>query len=262
VDYCRILPLILLFLPLQAQLCRAEKIHYTNGEVENAPVVSHAEGSFFIRHGDRTVGVSEKDVRLIENDDGTPSKYGYGMFMELIQLTIKRGDYREAARLSGLLLNAIPSSRELRYLRALLSQRVGDYAQASMDYSALIGSKAADARIYNNLGAIYAEKKDFDRALALFHEAQNKEPGNIETRNNLANLFLQTGRYDLAIDEYGAVKAREPENLKVLHGLALAYLKKGDYPKAREQWEKVLSIDSNDGDAKHIFDFLEKKGRP
>ena len=74
----------------------------------------------------------------------------------------------------------------------------GRIKEASEIYNYLIKSRYFDPRIFNNLGTIYLQLKDFDKAILLFQESIKKFPGSLEPYSNLANMLLKKGNSNAA----------------------------------------------------------------
>ena len=66
----------------------------------------------------------------------------------------------------------------------------GKIKEASEIYNFLIQNKIYDPRIFNNLGSIYSQIKQFDKAIFLFNESIKKFPNCLEAYQNLANVLV------------------------------------------------------------------------
>ena len=243
-----VLVFIFLIIP---PLCNAEKIYYKDGEIVYGKILYRSKGSVWIKHKLGSIGIDLQSIDRIENDDGSISKYDYESLVNMIQNYIRQKKYNKAVELCSLLLESFPDSAQIRYLRSSLNQKIGNFEQAIEDYNFLIKHEVADAKILNNLGAIYANDKEYREAMDLFIMATGDNPDIVEAHNNLAELLLQTKDYNRAIDEYKKVIDIEPDNVITLHNLGIAYMNIGDYKKAEEQWKKIIAIRPHDGDAKN-----------
>jgi len=239
--------------------CSAEKIYYKDGRLLDAEILYRSKGSIWVKVKSVTVGVSAQDIKKIEGDDGAISKYDYESLSGAIQDFINQKKYDEAARCCSLLLESFPNVTQIRYLRGLLNQKIGNFSQASEDYEYLIRQGVADAGILNNLGVIYADKKQLQDAQDFFIKAMEKSPDIAEVHNNLADLLLQSKDYIRSINEYNEVINKEPHNVKALYNLGLAYMDSKDYVKAKEQWEKILAIAPENNEAKNALEYLRVK---
>ena len=74
----------------------------------------------------------------------------------------------------------------------------GKIKEALEIYNLLIQNKIHDPRIFNNLGTIYSQIKQIDKAILFFEESIKKFPDCIEAYPNLANVLMAKGRSDAA----------------------------------------------------------------
>ena len=70
----------------------------------------------------------------------------------------------------------------------------GKIKEASEIYNFLIKNRFYDPRVLNNLGTIYSQIKQFDKAILLFNESLKKFPSNMEAYSNLANVLVIKGK--------------------------------------------------------------------
>ena len=81
---------------------------------------------------------------------------------------------------------------------ALSLHSSGKIKHAADVYNFLIQSKIYDPRVFNNLGSIYSNLKQFDKAILLFDESIKKFPNSLEAYPNLASVLVAKGRSDIA----------------------------------------------------------------
>ena len=70
----------------------------------------------------------------------------------------------------------------------------GKIKEAAEIYNFLIANKIYDPRIFNNLGSIFFQLKQFDKAILLFEESIKRFPNSLEIYPNLANALIQKGK--------------------------------------------------------------------
>ncbi|MFA5339504.1 MAG: glutamate--tRNA ligase [Candidatus Omnitrophota bacterium] len=240
---------------------RAEKIYYKDGTIVTEQVIGRDKRSVWVKDPSGDIAVNPDRIEKILNDDGSVSRYDYGTILRKIEEKVRAGDYNEAADLCDLLVQSFPKSNEVHYLRAVLNQKAGRFSKTAEDYKFIIDSKNSDAKVFNNLGAIYAADKDNRRAMEMFKKAAEMNGDMPEVHYNLAFLFLQEKDYDKAIDEYNKVIAKEPDNTTALYNLGVACAFKGDFAGARDRFEKVIAIDKGDESAKKALKALLRKNK-
>lgn len=254
-----LLVLMAVWLLIACRVSWAEKIYYKDGTTVTEQIVYRGKNSLWVRHPAEDVAINLERIEKIENDDGSISKYDYGAILKMIEDKTKKGKYEEAADLCDVLLESFPKSNEVHYLRAVLNHKAGRLSKTAEDYKFIIDNQSNDAKVFNNLGAIYASDKDNQRALDMFRKAAEKNGDMPEVHFNLAFLYLQEQDYNSAINEYNKVIAGEPDNTTALYNLGVAYALKGDNAEAKNLFQKVLEIDKGDDSAKRALQALSEK---
>jgi len=140
------------------------------------------------------------------------------------------------------------------------------------------------ATSYNNLGMVYQEKGDLDKAIELHSKALEiwrglfgeKHPDAATSYNNLGMVYQAKADFDKAIELYtkalGIVKTLFGENhphvARSCNNLGGAYLEKGDLARAIDFHTKTLEILTGLGNrveelkrSLYVADLLERAGR-
>ncbi|MEO0228344.1 MAG: tetratricopeptide repeat protein [candidate division WOR-3 bacterium] len=120
--------------------------------------------------------------------------------------------------------------------------------------------KSVKARGFNNLGAIFCDKGEYDRAIELFEkylrisEEIGDRRGIGTANNNLGLIYYNRGEYDRAIELFQK-HLRITEEIGDRRGigtasnnLGLVYYNKGEYDRAIELFQKHLRITEEIGD--------------
>lgn len=110
------------------------------------------------------------------------------------------------------------------------------------------------ASSYNNLGSVYSQKGDNDKALEYFIKALSiigeKSPLAGLSYNNIGTIYLEKGDYDRALEYFQkaltirlqVLGEENTEIAKYYNNIGIAYKGKGDYDKALEFFQKSLLI--------------------
>ena len=122
----------------------------------------------------------------------------------------------------------------------------GEIKEAAKIYDSLIRNKHFDPRIFNNLGTIYIQLKDFDKAITLFEKSIEKFPASLEPYSNLASILLNIGRIDIAKKYLKKAIDINPKFLKAYSILANIYVKEGDLKRAEFCFKKSIEINPKD----------------
>lgn len=133
---------------------------------------------------------------------------------------------------------------DLLKARAALAMLIGDFSAAHGDLIAAqeifraLGETRSQAIVLQNLGSLYSQARDFERALGYYDEARRVHGGDpaltLAAHNNRGNALKEMGRYDEAEREFGlavaAARTMESELLeaRILSNLASAQALHGD----------------------------------
>jgi tetratricopeptide (TPR) repeat protein len=239
--------------------CLAENIYYKDGRMVEAEIINRTADTIWIEYAGGSIGIDAETISRITNNDGSLSKYGVDYLVDQIHELIKEKKYIEAEKSCSFLLASSPRDVNIRYLRGMLNQKIGNTLKAIEDYNFLINSDNADDAIFNNLGTIEVWLNKYDDATDLFYEAIKRNAQRVEFHNNLSELLMGLEKYDQAIEEYDKVLKLEPDNLVALFNLGVIYKNKGQYSLAGKQWQRVLAIKPDDADARKALLSLRGK---
>ena len=113
-------------------------------------------------------------------------------------------------------------------------------------YNFLIQNKIDDHRILNNLGSIYFQLKQFDKAILLFDESIKKFPNCIEAYTNIANVLVVKRENNKAIKILNKAIELNPKYLRPYSILASIFVGEGNLEKAEFFLRKSLGINPRD----------------
>lgn len=126
----------------------------------------------------------------------------------------------------------------------------GDLQASKEQYEALVKLLPKDATARNNLGNVYRDLKEYDKAVEAYQKAIELDSKNVNAYTNLANLYIYTlDKKDLGIKTYQDALKALPDNLELKILLGIAYEQNDDKSNAREQFEAVLASDSDNAAA-------------
>ena len=122
----------------------------------------------------------------------------------------------------------------------------GKIKEASEIYDFLIQNKIYDPRVLNNMGSIYSQIKQFDKAILLFNESIKQFPNSLEAYSNLASILVIKGRGDTAKNILKKAIELNPNHLKSYSNLAGIYVGDGNFKEAEILLRKSLDINPKD----------------
>ena len=139
----------------------------------------------------------------------------------------------------------------------------GKIKEALEIYNLLIQNKIYDPRIFNNLGTIYSQIKQIDKAILLFEESIKKFPDCIEAYPNLANVLVAKGKSDTAKNILNKAIELNPKYLRSYSIMAGILVGQGNLQKAEFFLKKSLEINPKDINALvNLACVLKDSGNP
>jgi tetratricopeptide (TPR) repeat protein len=121
-------------------------------------------------------------------------------------------------------------------------------------------NRAGNAVAHFNQGVTYAEKGDWDRAIADFTGAIRLKPDYAEAYYNRGTAYAVKGDMDRAIVDFTGAIRLKPDFAEAYSNRGVAYASEGDFARARTNWEKALEINPNYAQAQYILGALRGIG--
>jgi transcriptional regulator with PAS, ATPase and Fis domain len=97
-----------------------------------------------------------------------------------------------------------------------------------------------------NLGALFKEKGELEKALEQYQKVLDSNPGNLAALGSCGDCFMALERYDEAITIYRKALKKAPagvERWNLQNDLGICYFKKGELEKAVVEFKDVLKQD-------------------
>jgi tetratricopeptide (TPR) repeat protein len=100
------------------------------------------------------------------------------------------------------------------------------------------------AQAYSNRGYAYAEKGQFDRAIADYNKSLARNPKDDNVYHYRGVAHMRKGRFDQALRDIGKALKMEPYNAFAYNDLALVYLKAGKAKRGLPMVNKAIKLDA------------------
>jgi len=100
-----------------------------------------------------------------------------------------------------------------------------------------------DSRILNNLGNIYKDKKEYEKAIDLYKQAIAIDGRYIGTYYNLANIYRDIEQYEKAIPLYKKIIEISPDRADAHNALGVMYIRLGRVEDSLEPFKKAVEIE-------------------
>jgi tetratricopeptide (TPR) repeat protein len=134
------------------------------------------------------------------------------------------------------------------FLRGLeLEQSGAPVAEAIEAYQKAVDYDPRLAAAHVNLGTIFFNARDWDRAAACYRRALEANPNYPLAHFNLANLYDETGQPEQALTHYQAALKLDPNYADAHYNLALLFQAGGHTLKAVRHWQRYLKLDPSSG---------------
>lgn len=135
----------------------------------------------------------------------------------------------------------------------LIYKSKGKIEEAEREYQASIQTKPG-SYAYANLGTLFYDQKDYEKATLYYEKALSLEPDNARIHFNLAQNHLAKRNFDKAKEHFEKANALDPwVNPVSYFNLALIYAQKGNRKKAMEYMSIYLRFHPEDSKAREIL---------
>lgn len=138
-----------------------------------------------------------------------------------------------------------PSDPELQHQLALTYQILNEYSLSLDHYKKAIGLKSKFPEAYNNLGILYSQQKEWDKALDSFEKATSDILYSTPhfAYHNMGTVYFNKGDYSKAIEFYEKAIALAPNYIVAYKDLANLYESTNQNDKALIIYKKAISIE-------------------
>lgn len=113
-------------------------------------------------------------------------------------------------------------------------------------------------KVHNNLGGIYRDENDYERAIKEFQTAIVIDPNYADAMHNLGNTYIEVGDITLAEEQFKKAIQLNPNLYQAYLNLGVIEYKRENFEKAKGYFEKVLDINPENKDAKRVLELLTK----
>jgi glycosyltransferase involved in cell wall biosynthesis/Flp pilus assembly protein TadD len=130
------------------------------------------------------------------------------------------------------------------YAGARTKASQGDLPGAIADLNQYVSAAPEDANAHNDLGVLYYESGEKDKAVASYERAVQLAPEDPTYRKNLADIYLmEQGRIQEAMKLYLGVMEENPQDLEGLIGCGMISAAVGQTADAKYFYHRVLEIE-------------------
>jgi Flp pilus assembly protein TadD/cell division protein FtsN len=149
-------------------------------------------------------------------------------------------------------------------MKAQLSRKMGDFAEATKILSQLVLFAPDDSRVMGEYGKTLAAQGKSDDALAFLDRAIQIRPDDWTFHSAAGVAFDQKGQYPLAQASYARALQLKPGEPSVLNNAALSYMQAGDVDMAEQMIRQAAATSTDKSRIEYTIALVEraKASRP
>ena len=129
----------------------------------------------------------------------------------------------------------------------------GKITDAKNIYEKILEVKPEHFLALSNLGIVFSQLREFERALELFNKVILINPKYAEGYNNLGNALFELSEFDKSLNCYKKAVKLDSNFSDAFNNLGNVYQKKNDLKKAIESYESAISLNVGRGKDKPYY---------
>ncbi|MDP8298793.1 MAG: tetratricopeptide repeat protein [Candidatus Tantalella remota] len=159
------------------------------------------------------------------------------------------GNYRDQFTLWTDLIERNPSSQAAHVNLGRIYEQKNEYEKAAQLYRRAVQLLPDDFVAYYNLGNAYRGLGEDRKAILAYTKAIEIYPNKADMYNNLGNAYKEVGDIKMAIAQFEKAISVDPGHPWAYNNLGVLYGQLGDTEKARAYYGKAVSVDPGYADA-------------
>ena len=178
-------------------------------------------------------------------------------FLMEVELLNKTKQYKASLEVLNDALDAYSDNTDLRYSRAMVSEKLGNFNQLEEDLGYIIKNNPNNATALNALGYTLADNTSrLDEALSLIQQARALSPSDPAITDSLGWVYYRLGKIDEALKLLEEAYKVFPDPEVAAH-LGEVLWQKGQHDKARDIWQEGLKKQPSSQIIKDTLDRLQ-----
>lgn len=138
-----------------------------------------------------------------------------------------------------------------------LYYEAGQYEKAIVPLRKAVAEKPDDSDAHYTLGNVYDKLKRYPEAAKEFELLTRIEPKNDAVFYNLGNAYLYQKKFQQASEQYQKAISLNPKNAAAHYGVGMAYLSLRKNKEATAAFQESISVDPNNADAHYFLALLK-----
>jgi tetratricopeptide (TPR) repeat protein len=165
-------------------------------------------------------------------------------------------EHTEASISLSILFNDIGKYDDAKKLFESTTERVkGPSSEQAIQKDTKVNSKFAEK--HYELAELYMSYDRLDEALFEYQKAINLNHTLTEVKVKMAKAYSRKGFQAKAIDVLNQAKKEHPNDAAIRLALGLVYFGQGDIIRAQSEWQKAISVEPNNHDAKMYLELSQ-----
>jgi len=161
--------------------------------------------------------------------------------------------FDDAEQIYENLLKQLPDSSMLHYNMGLLYYETGDFEKAFTHYSAARNLAPHDPDVLFNYSLCQKKLGKFRDAVTGFIEFTSNYPDDVEGFYNLGNCYREIKEFEDALKAYQHGLKIDPDHLPTNKNLAYVYHRLGDTDNAKTLYKHILHLEPGNKQASHMI---------
>ena len=191
----------------------------------------------------RKKGDTRKAIELLEKANNL-SKNNESIISNLAECFFQLNDYVKAEDLFLKTIDINPLSLSAMYNLGNINFSKNDFETAEKYYETAM-EIGIYPQILINLAAVKQKLGNLRQALVLLEDVRKKEPDNVNMLNNLGSLYLENNDFDKAEEVLEEAVTLSPNMLEAIRNLAIAKIENNKPEEAITYQEKIIKLVDN-----------------
>ncbi len=188
--------------------------------------------------------------------DGLAQMPTVAYYTGLGSIAARQNDFSEAEKNYDLGRALDPKNPEPLFYVGSLEEQRGDVDAAIRDYKAAVALDPSYVAAYNNLGGVYQDQRKYAQAEEQFKLALTHNPYFMEGQYNLFQILMLEHKDAEAIPHLVKAYELNPDSSDIAISYAYNLSVTGKKAEAKAALERMLKVDPNDAQAKHMLESL------
>ncbi len=156
----------------------------------------------------------------------------------------------------------VPDSAELHNILGAAFASRGTFDRAIEEFREAVRLDAGNGQAHYDLAGLLLDARQYEDAVGEFRAALRLTPNSVEAHDSLGIALASQGKLDEAIDEFRAALRLMPESVKARNNLGIALASQGKLDEAIGEFQQALAVEPNSAEARRNLATALQQRRP